>query len=121
MQRVARPQQNASGLPAEGTKGTADSAQCAGDVRTRIDASEETSDERLHFSPDRWCAVEIDPGIVPVALEAVWVQTIRPSHPAAHVRSASRAERCGHGCDPGFARTSQRYADGKVLRASGAE
>jgi hypothetical protein len=60
-------------------------------------------------------------GIVPIAVETVWVQTIRRSHPEAYFWGASRAEGCGHGCDPRFTRTSQRHVDGKVLRACGAE
>ena len=70
---AARPQQNAGGLPAEGPKGTADSAQCAGDVRAPIHVSEETCDERIHLSPGRWLALEVDPGVVPIATETVWV------------------------------------------------
>ena len=119
--RAARPQQNAGRLPPEGPKGTAHPAECAGDVRALIDASEEACEERLRFSRGRWFAVEIDPGIVPIATETVRIQTIRRSHPEAYFWSASRAEGCGHGGDPRFARTSQRHADGKVLRASGAE
>jgi hypothetical protein len=112
---------NAIGLPAEGTKRAAHPAQCASDVRASIDASEEACGEQLRFSPGEWLAVEVDPGVFPIASETVWVQTIGRSHPEAYFWGASRAEGCGHGGDPGFARTSQRDADGKVLRASGAE
>src|SRR5437867_2495376 len=65
--------------------------------------------------------VEIHSGIFPVFIEAMRVQTIGCSHPEAHVRSAPGTEGCGHGRDPGFARTPQRHIDGEVLRASGTQ
>ena len=68
-----------------------------------------------------WLAVEVDPGILPIVIETMRVQKIRRTYPEAHVRSAPGAEGCGHGGNPRFARTSQRHADGKVLRAPGAE
>jgi hypothetical protein len=44
--------------------------------------------------------VEVDSGVLPIATQAVWVQTIRRSHPEAHVWSAPGAEGCGHGGNP---------------------
>lgn len=118
---TARPQQDARGLPAKGPKRTAHSAQCAGHVCAEIDASEETRAKRICVPPGGWLAVEVDPGIVPIATETVWFQTIGRSHSEAYFWSAPGPEGCGHGGDPRFARTSQCHADRKVLRASGAE
>ena len=65
--------------------------------------------------------MEIGFGIVPVTLEEVRAEAPRDSCAASHLRRASRTAGNLDGGDSGFARTSQRHADRKVLRAPGAE